>query len=325
METQRIHRLLRLITILQSGRARHRRELQAELGISRRTLYRDLKMLQVAGVPVYFKEGHGYRIAQHFFLPAVNLSVPETLGLLLITKTAAAQRDRPYIGQALSAVSKLLVTVPEPIRQACSDLLANVSIDPGAQCASEKETEFYPVLQRCIDERRRCQFEYQSPTEDKPLRCLLDPYALHFAGRAWYVLGRVHRYDQVRVLKLARFIRVTPMEVKFTRPRRFHVSDKLGLAWQLNPEGKLYHVELEFTPMVATNVSEVRWHPTQEHTITRDGRCLMKFHVDGLSEIGWWVCGYADQVKVLKPSKLRDLVSQRLQNAVRQYQTQAKD
>ncbi|MEZ6193148.1 MAG: hypothetical protein R3C45_17890 [Phycisphaerales bacterium] len=47
---------------------------------------------------------------------------------------------------------------------------------------------------------------------------------------------------------------------------------------------------LEFTPKVATNVSEVLWHPSQTCQYLDDGSCRMRFEVDGINEIAWWVC-----------------------------------
>ena len=76
MEVGKIQRLLWLITLLHSGRARGVDDLMTELHVSRRTLFRDLKMLQAAGIPCYFENPTGYRIAGHFFLPPANLTVP---------------------------------------------------------------------------------------------------------------------------------------------------------------------------------------------------------------------------------------------------------
>src|SRR5690606_21306130 len=124
MGVSRVHRLLRLITLLQSGRARTAADLVQELGVSRRTLFRDLSMLQMAGVPYYHEPGQGYRISRSFFLPPISLTVMETLGLMMLGKTAIGQRGRPLVGSALSGIYKLLSTVPEPIRSACGEMMA---------------------------------------------------------------------------------------------------------------------------------------------------------------------------------------------------------
>ena len=321
MGVSRVHRLLRLITLLQSGRPRSVPELMEELNVSRRTLFRDLNMLELAGVPYYHEAGRGYRINRGFFLPPISLTVPETLGLMMLGKSIGSQRNRPFASAALSAVYKLICTVPEPIRSVCGDMMARVSVDPGGEIVGDREHEHYGALQQCIDECRACHIVYHSPVENGALACELHPYALHFAARAWYVLGHSPAHEEVRIFKLARISELEILECYFNRPDDFHVQDKLGKAWQLIPEGKEYEVELEFSARVGQNVAEVRWHPSQTHELLDDGRCRMCFTVDGLNEIAWWICGYADQVKILKPDALRERVRQMLEAALANHQT----
>jgi len=308
MGVRGVRRLVRLLTVLQSGRARSVAELEAEFDVSRRTVFRDLEMLQEAGIPCYYEPERGYRIAESFYLPPISLTVPETLGLMIFGKMASARRDRPMAGAGLSAISKLINTVPEPIRSACSDLMAHVSVDPGALVEAASESEHYCTLQRCVDECRVCRAQYTSPVEEAPMVCQLKPHALHFAARAWYVLAETDLHPEVRTFKLARFDWIEPGSERFERAGTFDPADKLGNAWQLIPEGREYDIELEFSAKVATNVSEVRWHPTQQHQMLDDGRCRMWFRVDGLGELAWWICGYADQVVIHAPEALRQRV-----------------
>ena len=319
MSKERIHRLLRLVTLLQAGRIRSSNELAAELGVSRRTLFRDLKMLEMAGIPYYHNAREGFRIARHFFLPPVSLTLTETLGLMLLGKAAGARQVWPLRDAALDAIRKLIATVPGAIRTACSDMVHHVTVDTGPQPSTNGDDRHYFTVQRCIDERRVCAMRYKSPVEPEAISCRLKPYALHFSNRAWYVLGRTELHEEIRIFKLARFSSLEPLNERFERPSRFDVSEKIGQAWQLIREGRVYRVELEFTAKVAVNVSEVLWHPSQEQRVLDDGRCRMSFEVDGLQEIAWWVCGYADQVKVLQPAKLRRIVEGMHQAAIDQY------
>lgn len=320
MAVDRINRLLRLITVLQRDEPNTTAGLLEELGVSRRTLFRDLKTLQQAGVPYHYDRAQGYRIDKGFHLPPVNLTVTETLGLMLLGKSAAAQRGRPMVGPALSAIYKLISTTPDPIREACNDLMANISIAQDPAPAADLEIRFHTTLQRCIDEGTACRVVYQSPVEDDDLHAILHPYTLHFVNRAWYVLGHTDIHDEVRMFKLIRFNEVEPTDEHFDKPDNFRVEDKLGNPWCMIPEGKEYTIKLLFTKKVATNVSEVLWHKSQQHTLLDDGRCEMTFTVDGINEIAWWVCGYSDQVKVVAPPELRDRVQEMHESAAKQYQ-----
>lgn len=313
----RVHRLIRLITLMQSNKARNATDLTLELGVSRRTLFRDLKLLEAAGVPYYHERGKGYRIRQSFFLPPINLSMTETLGLMVLAKRAEADRSRPLAAAALSAVYKLIASVPDPIREACGDLIKHISIDPGRTEDGTSESRIYIELQHSIDQQLACEVVYQPPRNAPLMRTILRPYALHLANNAWYVLGTTDMHGpEVRVFKLVRFQSVTPTRQRFKKPDGFRVRDKLGNAWRLNPEGQEYDVCLEFSEQVATNVAEVRWHHTQQTERLEDGGCRVRFRIDGLREIAWWVCGYADQCRVVSPSALAAMVQNMHQNAL---------
>lgn len=321
MSVSRVHRLLRLITLMQAGRGRTADELAGELGVSRRTLFRDLNLLEAAGVPYFYDAEQGYRISERFFLPPLNLTVPETLGLLLVGQATAAKPAQPYARPALSAIRKLVGSVPEPIRTACLEMMDDVSVDPGPVEAEESESTHYATLQRCVDERRACRVLYTSLVEGEgDLETELEPMALHFSTRSWYVLGRTEVHgEEVRVFKLTRFASIEPTDRCFVMPEPYRVEDKLGRAWRLIPEGREYDVTIDFTPKVARNAYEVRWHPTQRHELLDGGGCRMRFRVDGLNEIAWWVCGYADQAEVVAPAELRERVAGMLRAAAGRY------
>lgn len=320
MASDRVNRLLQLITLLQTRTGWDARSLARELEVSTRTLFRDLNTLEDAGIPCRSKDGGDYRIQRGFFLPPVSLSAPEVLGLMQLTRFVGHHRERPFHAHALSALYKLITTVPEPLRATCGQMLSHISIEPDPKLDTDTEQVFFTQLQQAVDLRKACKVVYTAVNGEGTTVFELEPYILHHINRAWYVLGRTDAHDEVRMLKLIRIKELTLLTRRFDKPGTYKVSDKLGSAWKLIPEGREHDIELTFTPRVATNVSEVRWHPSQSHEIAEDGSCVMRFRVDGLSEIAWWVCGYADQVVVNKPAKLREIVARMHQSAAALYE-----
>lgn len=319
MAKSRLSRLLRLITLVQSGGARSPDQLADELGVHRRTVFRDLDLLRQAGIPCFYSGGDGYRVSERFFLPPVNLTIHETLGLLLLGKAAESNRDQPLGSASVSAIRKLISAVPEPMRSSCVEVMSKVSIHPTARVPGDLETRYHRILQSCIDEGRVCSIQYRPVRGDEDLQLELHPYALHFAARAWYVYGWTARFGEVRVFKLVRLSAIEMTESRFTPPKDFRIADKIGKAWLLIPEGKIYRIELRFSPRVARNVVEVSWHSSQRAEFHADGSATLHFEVDGLGEIAWWICGYADQVRVVRPKKLATRVCDMLRNAVMLY------
>jgi predicted DNA-binding transcriptional regulator YafY len=86
---------------------------------------------------------------------------------------------------------------------------------------------------------------------------------------------------------------------------KFDLREYFGYAWSLLREGRLYNVELRFSPKVAEEVAEIQWHETQTVSFEKDGSVILRFRVDGLNEITWWILSYGDQVEVLSPQILR--------------------
>jgi len=276
--------------------------------VSRRTLFRDLAALRDAGVDYFHDPELGYRLASSSRLPPIELSVREALGLMMLSQRASVDRGQPLMEDSLTAIRKLVSTIREPILSACRDLLSRVTIDPGDRPAMAPEVGHFTIIQRCVDEGRACRFRYVSPEEGE-FEGSLHPYALHFAIRSWYVLGWTDRHDEVRVLKLERFRHLAATEHRFVAPKDFSVQSVLGKAWRLIPGDRVYEIDLMFSSKVGRNVAEVLWHNSQRSELLEDGRCRARFTVQGLNEIAWWICGYANEVEVLRPKQLRELVA----------------
>ncbi len=96
MKLSRISRIVQILTTLQSGHGYSVDGLTKILGVSRRTVFRDLKELQAIGVPYHFdsKTG-GYTIDPEYFLAPVDLNLQEALSLLLLIHKARRHLSVP--------------------------------------------------------------------------------------------------------------------------------------------------------------------------------------------------------------------------------------
>ncbi len=70
---------------------------------------------------------------------------------------------------------------------------------------------------------------------------------------------------------------------------------------------------------LACNAAEVRWPKTQQSQLHPDGSCVLRFRVNGLNEIKWWIIGYGDQVVVHEPPELRQAIRAIAQRVLTHY------
>jgi len=325
VSVSRIYRLLRLITMLQSGRSYTANELAGELEVSRRTVFRDLNVLELAHIPYYFDpKSRGYRISRHFFLPPVNLTLTEALAILLTTGRPGKGHRLPLLGQGARAAMKLQSVLPPAIRRQVGTLVNRLSVSLGPLASHEGLNAMFEELAQAIASRYVCRLVYVSFHERKQIIMNVHPLRLVFFGRAWYLIAYSTHHRQIRTFKLGRIRKLTVSQRTFSSPQKLDLEEYFGGAWGMIPEGKVYDVHLHFAPKVAGNIAEVQWHSTQRLEWNDDGSLEYHVRVNGLSEIAWWVLGYGETVEVIAPAALRKCVAKTASVVLQKYRMEGR-
>ena len=319
IKTNRISRIVRILTTLQSGQCYRVNDLARMLGISRRTVFRDLKDLQNAGVPCHYdKKIHHYTIDPKFFLPASDLNTQEALGLLLLVYKARNHIHFPFKDFALRAALKIENNLPGRIRQYCNAALRNISIKADPQERLDLLDKIFAQLLEAILKKWLVNIHYYLPREQRTIVTNLSPYHLVYNEHIWNVIGKSSLHKKVRTFKLSQIKDSSILDKCFVKDEKFDIHEYLGKAWSITPEGRLYNVKLKFSPEVSHSVGKVQWHSTQTVNYNNDGSAIIEFRVDGLNEIIWWIVGYGDQVQVLAPKILQQKIVKIAQSMVKQ-------
>jgi len=316
--SDRLHRLLRLIMQIQSQQRNTAGELAGALGVSRRTVFRDLKVLQEAGVPLVNIPQKGYQLDPDFDAAFQKLEPGEMLGMMLLSKVAEALPDLPLLRPAHAGVSKIAAQLPATVRGFYRELLSTVTFAPGVARIDPAVEDRFCQFQRAIEERAVCNVEYRSVPPHEPFAGALHPLHLHFYKHSWFLLAFSEVHDEVRMFNLSRFQRVH-LDDRCFAPMPFDIHEYLDDAWGVIPGGRKYDITIRFTPRVARNVAELNWHHSQQIEFDAGGSCIMRVRVNGLDEIKWWIIGYGDQAEVLEPAELREKIAEMARSLLVQY------
>lgn len=310
MEYTRVHRLLKIIRLVQSAPDWNVERLAAECGVSDRNLYRDIQQLKGAGIPIEFEKGHnGYRIASEFFLPPVHLTGEEALALSLLCEEVAEREQIAFLKPAWRALSKIEAQLPSEIRGEIDALRGHMAIKTAAANPPDGHIDVYDKVRAAIASRTALQCVYESVrSESDGETFLFEPYALFFGVRAWYAVGRHDGRDAIRSLKLSRFAVVQHTETAYEIPDGFSIDEHLGNAWRMIRGDEEHAVELRFDASFGPTIVDTVWHKTQEWEEHADGSATLRFRVHGLDEIVWWVLGMGPHCEVLAPEELRERV-----------------
>jgi predicted DNA-binding transcriptional regulator YafY len=201
----RAQRLLDLIQILR----RHRfpvagTSLADELGISLRTLYRDIDTLKAQGAHIDGEPGIGYILRPGFMLPPLMFSEEEIEALVLGGRWVAAQTDEPLGKAARNALSKIAAVLPDDLQRS----LETSSLLVPTQRAAAGVTEL-PAIREAIRTERKLRITYSDEQDNRTSRTIW-PFALGFFERirmvaAWCEMRQDYRHfrtDRIRSLKI---------------------------------------------------------------------------------------------------------------------------
>ena len=310
-----------LIGHLQAGRGYNVEALAHECGVSRRTIFRDLDILRLAGVPLAFDpENQCYRIPGSYYLPPTNFTPEEALSLIVLCHELGDRSRLPFFAPARSAAAKLESSLPKRLLEQLQRVRGAVHIDTGPHSPLEGQDPTYQRLLDAVGSRQCVRIRYQSHVEGVEICTRLSPYRLLFSRRSWYVIGRASLYRSVRTFNVSRIFQIELLDDRYQIPASFSIDRYLGNAWHLIPEpGPDREVFVRFSPLVARNVAEVGWHKTQRTSFTADGSLDFRVTVSGLHEMSWWILGYGDQAEVIEPPELRRMLAERVNRLAARY------
>ncbi|HEB61403.1 MAG TPA: WYL domain-containing protein [Phycisphaeraceae bacterium] len=320
MAQERLIRLVRVLTLLQEGKALSSSDLAEKLNVTPRTIFRDLHTLEQAGILIEYRGERGYELKDSVFATRLPLSPSELISLLLLRSCSAVSANSPFMRSATEIIDKLAKnTMGNTAEKLLRSVPEIISHDRFALGIPEGELSWFATLLTACIEKRVCSMKYEYFSNNTRVSTGLHPYHLHSCENSWYVIGHSTTHGEIRTFKVCRIYSLDLLEESFTPPRRFDIQSHLKGAWRLIPDGETYDVQVEFSPAVARRAAEQQWHYTQQQAMTPDGRCIMNFRVSGLDEIKEWILRFGAGVYVRKPLKLRQMVVDSARNILEQY------
>ena len=204
----RADRLLTLVTLLRQRGRMSAPALADELGVSVRTVLRDVEALSTAGVPVYAERGRAGGFA---LLPGVSSALSGVRGLTDEEATALLTAGSPGPSTALGlapalagALGKVLAALPDARRAQAVRAGARILVLPDGFLSDPRPEPVLAVLQHAVLDGRRLELSYRSRNQDAPSTRTVDPLGLISAAGSWYLLA-VHA-DADRVYRLSRIL-----------------------------------------------------------------------------------------------------------------------
>jgi predicted DNA-binding transcriptional regulator YafY len=224
-------RLFDLLHLLRSHRrAVSGQVLAQQLGISIRTLYRDIASLQAQGAQIEGEPGVGYLLKPGFVLPPLMFTPEEVESLVLGARWVAQQTDAGLAKAARSALARIAAVLPPEQRHDLEASALLVAIHPSGQSADQEplaQTAAPELLRQAVRAERKLHIHYQD-AQGAPSQRVVWPFALAYFERARVLMGWCELRQDFRYFRTNRIAHAELQDERY--PQR---KQALLKAWRL--------------------------------------------------------------------------------------------
>jgi predicted DNA-binding transcriptional regulator YafY len=209
-----VRRADRLFQIIQWLRGRRRavtaRFLAEQLGVSERTVYRDIRDLMASGTPIDGEAGVGYRLAKDYDLPPLMFESDELEALVLGMRFAAAFGDDGLVRPARSALSKIEAALPPHLRTR----LSRPPLFAPRSYAARAGSSTLLAIRTAMGERRKLRLRYQNEKGEESER-VVRPLGAFFWGKNWTVAAWCELRNDFRNFRIDRIAELSAIDERF--------------------------------------------------------------------------------------------------------------
>ncbi|KNG92425.1 helix-turn-helix transcriptional regulator [Pseudaestuariivita atlantica] len=216
----RSDRLFDLIQVLRDGRLHRAQDLAERLGVSIRTIYRDMDTLVASGIPIQGERGLGYMATAAITLPPLNLTMTELEALHLGMAVVGEAADAELQAAARSLSAKIDAVLPED-RQAPPTGFG-FAVYPFADAA--KGFDHMPAIRGAIRVRQKLEITYRELDETRSTR-VIRPLQLEYWGRVWTATCWCEACEEFRVFRVDRIEALTVLPALFLEEDGKTLSD----------------------------------------------------------------------------------------------------
>lgn len=216
-------RLLQLLSLLQVRREWTGPALATRMGVTERTVRRDIDKLRNLGYPIHASPGiaGGYQLGAGAQLPPLLLDDNEALAVALGLNSVAAGPVAGIGEASVRALAKLEQVLPSRLRPKFAMLKAAVTTLPSN--AASVDPQQLTVVSAAIADKRQLSFDYVK-ADGEASRRLVEPYRLVDTGRRWYLVAWDVDREDWRTFRADR-IATLPAERKKYVPRPLPAED----------------------------------------------------------------------------------------------------
>lgn len=317
----RIDRLTAILVQLQGKKVVTAAEVAERFGISLRTVYRDVKALQEAGVPIGAEAGTGYYIVEGYHLPPVMFDREEAAALLTGEKLMEQFTDpssRKQFSNAMQKIRAVLRGSEKDFLEVLDDNIAVLKRNRPPQPAEEFPNRFMSDIQQALGKRQVMQMEYFSLQNDAVTKREVEPIGIYYSSSSWYLIAWCRLRKDYRNFRLDRIKRLSANGECFDKAK--HITLQEYLERYNNDTRQAHVIKVRVNASVAKFMGEQRYYYglVEERHLNEQKQIELTFLYNSLEYFGRWLIMWGNNVEIVTPEALM-VTMKDLANEIREH------
>lgn len=305
---KRFDRILSIFIHLQSKPIVTAQELADRFEVSLRTIYRDIRSLEQAGVPIYGEAGVGYAIVDGYKIPPTLFTREEALSFAAAEKIMQVYVDQELNDHFTSALFKMKAVLRSTQKEEVSGIAPAIVMRSDKTIFNKKVPSVLATLFKSISLKQQVRLVYVNGTEKEATTRILEPIGVFYENSFWYFMAYCHLRESYRQFRSDRIQSIQLLDAVFTQEHReleFYLPTKTV---EQNVEVRI----LVDKRMASYLVWDRKYYGFVEE-VERGEQVEMHFKMKDLNNgFPRWFLMFADQAEILQPVELQEKVEKLL-------------
>ncbi len=298
---KRFDRILAIYFHLQAKPIVKAQDLADRFGVSLRTIYRDIKSLEGAGIPLYGEAGTGYSLMNGYKIQPTLFTKDEALSFAVAEKLMQHYMDAGMSKHFSDALFKMKAILRTTDKENVAQIENQVLIKKDKGFLNENVPFALAILFESIAKQQQILLHYKSATSETIASRKIEVIGVFQENEFWYFMAYCYQREDIRQFRLDRIHQIDLLDNSFSqklKPLNHYLEKK-------NPQENLQTVRIRVTKDLARYMVWDRIHFGYIDEIILENDVEMHFKTRDMKHgIARWLMMFADEIEVLEPEDL---------------------
>jgi len=301
----RIDRLSAILIQLQSRKTVRAQDIADRFGISLRTVYRDVRSLEEAGIPIIGEAGIGYSLMEGYRLPPVMFSREEATAFITAEKLVNSLTDSANgisYSLAMDKIRAVLKTADKDYLEHIDDRIEVVKSNRLPELGFQHNP--LQTILNAIAAKQVMKLDYFAYYRQEHTNRLIEPVGVFYLDNYWHLIAWCREREAYRDFRFDRILDICATETQFAD---HHPSLKNYLREQYKDK-KLEEVTILVDKEATLHLGEQKYYQgflSEDETPAGVEMHFLTMSVEGFAR---WYMSFADYATILKPEVLQNRV-----------------